>query len=96
MTGREIVKGLMDREGLTNVQLANRLGVTQATMWARLNNKSEKDFQLSVFYEMIDALGYEIVLRKKSEVCNDNGMAMEIDIPKDPKRVGRPRKADAE
>ena len=69
MTGKDIIKKLMEAENVTNVQLANRIGVTQATMWARLNNQNAKDLPLSVFDEMLSALGYEMVIRKK----NDDG-----------------------
>ena len=50
MTGKDIIKDLMEKQEVTNAQLANRLNVTQATMWARLKNQFAKDFQLSVFY----------------------------------------------
>ncbi|MCQ2457343.1 MAG: hypothetical protein MJ142_01270 [Clostridia bacterium] len=83
------------------MQLANKLGVTQATMWARLNNKSDRDIQLSVFYEMVDALGYDLVLRKKTDGTEEQFAEVEeyyveIDIPTNPKRRGRPRIKDME
>ena len=92
MTGKDIIKQLMEREDVTNVQLANRIGLTQATLWARLNNQSAKDMQLSVFNEMLDALGYEMVIRKQA-VDNDNRaeMVVDLDEPTKPEGRGRPR-----
>ena len=95
MTGKDIIKDLMEKQDVTNAQLANRLGLTQATMWARLNNQSAKDLQLSVFYEMLDALGYEIVIRKKQVQEEQEEMTISIDEPVKPEGRGRPRKADA-
>lgn len=95
MTGKDIIKEIMDERGITNAQLAEHLGVTQATMWARLNTKAEKDMQLYTFYEMINAMDYEIVLRPKNEryVGGEERVA-EIDalVTAKPKKRGRPRK----
>lgn len=97
MTGKDIIKELMEKQNVTNVQLANRLGLTQATMWARLNNQSIRDLQLSAFDEMLNALGYEIVIRKK-QVQNrqdeQEEMPVRIDEPIKPEGRGRPRKTD--
>ena len=92
MTGKDIIKQLMEREDVTNVQLANRIGLTQAALWARLNNQSAKDMSLSVFNEMLDALGYEMVIRKQ-EVNNDDRVEMLVDLdePTKPEGRGRPR-----
>ena len=93
MTGKDIIKDLMEKQEVTNAQLANRLNVTQATMWARLNNQSAKDFQLSVFNEMLNALGYEMVIRKKVERDEVEEYTVEIDAPSKPEGRGRPRTA---
>lgn len=92
MTGKDIIKRIMEEESVTNVQLAERTGVTQATMWARLNTQSAKDMQLSVFSEILGALGYEMVIRKKGD--ESNGAAVEIDAATKPEGRGRPRVHD--
>lgn len=89
MTGKDIIKALMEKQMVTNAQLANRLGLTQATMWARLNNQSAKDLQLSVFGEMLDALGYEIVIRRRKD--DGEEFAIQIDEPSKPEGRGRPK-----
>lgn len=94
MTGKEIVKMLMEEETVTNAQLANKLGITQATVWARLNNQTAKDFSLTVFNEMLGALGYEIVIRKKSDTsAGVKEISAEIDAPMREETRGRPRNA---
>lgn len=96
MTGKDIIKGVMDKEEVTNAQLAKRLGVTQAVVWARLNNKSAKDMQLAVFDEMLNALGYELVIRKKAVKEEIEEIAVRIDSTADETyKKGRPRKVDS-
>lgn len=94
MTGKDIIKDLMEREEVTNAQLARRLNVTQATLWARLNYKNVKDIALSMFGEMVDALGYEIVLRKKTAVDAPEEVVVKIDTNDVEEKRGRPRKTD--
>lgn len=94
MTGKDIVKNLMEKEDVTNAQLARRLDITQATLWARLNYKNVKDISLSVFEEMVEALGYEIVLRKKLEAQSTDEVVVKVDASEMEERRGRPRKED--
>ena len=60
MKGREIVKQIMENEGVTNAVLSKRLGLTQATLWDRLNTKKAKDIPLSTLIEMLDKLDYKV------------------------------------
>ena len=62
MNGREMIKSLMDDKNISNATLANRLGITQATIWERLNNKKTRDIPLSTFCDMIQALDYELLV----------------------------------
>ena len=95
MTGSEVIKRLMEIEDVTNTQLANRIGVTQATIWARLNNQSAKGLQVSVFNEMLDALGYEMVVRKRNDPDEDvREFTVKLDEPTKPEGRGRPRIKD--
>lgn len=97
MTGKDIIKSLMKEEDVTNAQLANSLGITQATMWARLNYQGAKDLPLAVFSEMIGALGYEIVIRKSGATDGEKReMMFQIDAPLREEGRGRPRMGDIE
>lgn len=62
MNGREMIKALMEEKGITNATLAHRLGITQATMWERLNNKKTRDIPLSTFCDMIQALDCDLLV----------------------------------
>jgi len=95
MTGKDIIKKLMEEENVTNVVLAERIGVTQATMWARLNNTNAKDLPLAVFGEMLSALGYEMVVRRKDDDGGDrNAQVVVLDEATKPEGRGRPKTAD--
>jgi len=94
MTGRDIIKKLMEDETVTNAQLAKRLDVTQATLWARLNNQNVKDMPLTVFNDMLNALGYDIVIRKRA-VDGGKEIVAEIDEPTKEETRGRPRITDS-
>lgn len=62
MRGREIVAAIMEKNGVTNAQLAHKLGVTIATAWDRVNSKKVKDVPLSTLDEMVRVLDYKIVI----------------------------------
>lgn len=94
MTGKELIKKIMEEEQVTNAQLANRIGVTQATMWARLNYQNAKDVSLSVFTETLTALGYEVIVRKRNVPAEQREIVVDIEETEKPERRGRPRKED--
>lgn len=62
MNGREMVKVIMDEQGINNATAANRMGITQATLWERLNNKKTRDIPLSTFCDMLRALDCELIV----------------------------------
>ena len=61
MTEMEYLAGLMEKNGVSNRELADRLGVTLSTVWDRINNRSRKSMSVPVFAAMLDALGYDLV-----------------------------------
>lgn len=62
MKGREIVKAIMADNKVSNAQLAHKMGLSIATMWARINNKQVKDISLPALTGILEALGYKIVV----------------------------------
>lgn len=97
MTGKDIIKDLMEERGTTNVQLAEKLGITSATIWARLNNESDRDMQLYTFYEMVRALDYDIVIRpRKEKYVDGEERVVELHALSDIRKKGRPRKIKEE
>lgn len=62
MTSREIVYDLFRKTGLTNSQYARMLGLSRAALWDRINTMKAKNMTVSVFSEMVNALGYYVVV----------------------------------
>lgn len=64
MTPSEIIHAILKRTNTTQAELAQRLGyTTQGTVSNRLNRGEMK---VGTFLNMLDALGYEFVVRPKS------------------------------
>lgn len=77
MTGREIIKTIMNEQGITNAEMADRLNITQATLWDRLNNKKVKDIPLSLLSEMLRVLDYSVQIVPRATRISDKGYKVE-------------------
>lgn len=62
MTGREIIKHIMEEQGVTNYNMAGKLGISQQALWDRLNNKKVKDIPTSLLSEMLNMLDYKVII----------------------------------
>lgn len=65
MTAKELVKTLMVEKDVSNAEMANALGITQAALWDRLNPKKTNNMTIGKLNDMLSKLGYELVVRKK-------------------------------
>lgn len=79
MNGREMIKALMEEKGISNATLAHRLGITQATIWERLNNRKTRDIPLSTFCDMIQALDCDLLVVPANKGGNITG-AMKVTV----------------
>lgn len=73
MKGREIVKEIMKEQGVTNAQMADKLNITQAALWDRINSSKVKDIPLSTLSEMLRALDYKIQIVPRDSRVPDKG-----------------------
>lgn len=67
MNGREIIKDIMAKLTISNATLANRLGITQAALWDRIDTqprkgKPRKDIPVSLLSEMVKVMDYKVVV----------------------------------
>lgn len=62
MTNRELIMSLMKQQNITNAEMSKRLSITQAALWDRLNTKKAKELTVSVFQQMLIALGYKLLI----------------------------------
>lgn len=65
MTAKELVKTLMVEKDVSNAEMANALGITQAALWDRLNPKKTNNMTIGKLNDMLNKLGYELVVREK-------------------------------
>lgn len=62
MRGRDIISAIMKKTETSNSVLANRLGVTPAVAWDRVNNKKVKDIPVSLMADMLRVMDYKVVV----------------------------------
>ena len=77
MKGREIVKEIMKDQGVTNAQMADKLNITPAALWDRINNGKVKDIPLSTLNEMLRVLDYKIQIVPRDCRVPDKGYKVE-------------------
>ena len=77
MKAREITKVIMDKQGVNNASMADRLDITQAALWDRLNTKKAKDIPVSMLSEMLRALDYKVVIVPRSSRLPADGYEVE-------------------
>lgn len=65
MTAKELLKTLMVEKDMSNAEMANALGITQAALWDRLNPKKTNNMTIGKLNDMLSKLGYELVVREK-------------------------------
>lgn len=65
MKAKELVKNLMVEQEMTNAKMASTLGVSQATLWDRLNPKKSNNMTITTLNTMLSQLGYELVAKEK-------------------------------
>ena len=92
MNGREILKDIMSRFNITNATLANRLGITPAALWDRIDTqprkgKPRKDIPVSLLSEMVQVMDYKVVVipstarvPKDGYVIGEGNNSSEIDL----------------
>ena len=77
MKAREIIKFIMEKQGVNNASMADRLNITQAALWDRLNTKKAKDIPVSTLSEMLRALDYKVVIVPRSSRIPTDGYEVE-------------------
>lgn len=63
MTHKEIIRTVLHRTGITQNQLAQKVGIAHSCIHRKMFKY--KDIHLGSFVEIMEALGYEVVVREK-------------------------------
>lgn len=90
MTGREIIKAIMEKVNVSNATLAHRLNVKPTAMWDRLNSSKIKDIPLATLDEMVRALDYKVLIVPSTSKCPKDGF--EVESPRTEPRITRQSK----
>jgi DNA-binding Lrp family transcriptional regulator len=78
MTSKEIVKEIMKEQSVSNAEMAEKLSITPAALWDRLNNtKNAKDLSVTTLNDMLRALGYKIQIVPRESRVPDKGYKVE-------------------
>jgi transcriptional regulator with XRE-family HTH domain len=88
MRGRDIMKAIMKQEEIKNAELAKKLGISNATIWERLNNKNANDIPVSLMNKMVRAMGYKVIVvpidcripEKAYEVTSKSSTKEKVDL----------------
>ena len=80
MLARDIVKEIMAEKGIKNADMASALGVSQATLWDRLNNKKTSNMSVGKLNEMLRYLGYEVVIMPRGKANRIDGAKIAEDL----------------
>lgn len=77
MKAREIIKVIMEKQGVNNASMADRLNISQAALWDRLNSKKVKDIPVSLLSEMLRCLDYKVVIVPRTSRISSEGYEVE-------------------
>ena len=77
MNGREIIRDIMTKQGMPNSEYARELSITSAALWDRLDTqprkgKARKDIPVSLLADMVDVLGYKLVVIPSNEEVSES------------------------
>ena len=70
MTGKSAILMLMEKHGVSNTKMADSLGITRAALWSRLDPRKSDNITVNTLQEMLDVIGYEIVIVRKGFADN--------------------------
>ena len=73
MNAKEIVIKLMEEQNKTNAQMADAIGISQATMWDRLKSPKTNNLTVKKLNEMLRVLGYEVVIMPRAKAGRIDG-----------------------
>lgn len=77
MDAKKIITTIMKEKGISQLMLARMIGFRGQS---NVSEALKRDMRISVFAKMLDALGYEVVVRKKSSGRKGDGVyVLEVD-----------------
>lgn len=89
MNDKQLVKAALKRSGESQASLSAKLGYANKTSIATMLSRPS-DLRMSVLFKMLDALGFEIVVRPKNKNDKSEWLVSEDDEPIETERYVSP------
>ena len=67
MNSKEVVKKIIDEQGVAQAEVAAIMNISPATLWDRINSKKTNSLTVKKLNEILRALGYEIVIMPRAK-----------------------------
>ena len=67
MNSKELVKKLIEEQGIPQAEVAEKMGIKPQALWDRLNSKKTSSMSVSKLSEMLLQLGYEVVVMPRAK-----------------------------
>ena len=67
MNSKELVKKLIEEQGLSQAEAAEKMNLKPQALWDRLNSSKTKSMSVSKLSEMLKQLGYEVVVMPRAK-----------------------------
>lgn len=76
MTGKEIIRAALAKSGVSQMKLSEMLGYSKKTSVGAILNKNNS-LRTDVFTKWLNALGYEVIIRNKSNKSEEFVLTVE-------------------
>ena len=73
MNEKEIIIKLMEEQGVSLADLANKMGISNAALWDRIKSPKNKSLTTNKLNEILKQLNYEIVLMPRAKAGRIDG-----------------------
>jgi transcriptional regulator with XRE-family HTH domain len=74
MNSKDVLKKIITEQGVSQAELARQINITPATLWDRMNSKKTNSLTINKLSEILDVLGYEILISPKKENKNNDNV----------------------
>ena len=82
MTGKQAIVTLMKRHSIRNCEIYNRLGISRATFFCRIDQKRTDNLTVRVMVEILNILGYKLLVVPKRRVVADGEIQIDNYVKK--------------
>lgn len=72
MRGREIIPAILSKLEVSQADLAEKLDISPANLWARLDKEKAQDISAALLAGTVEPLGYKVVVMPLSAPTPDN------------------------